>query len=114
MCPARSVASAVPVIPRKLRYDITAGRATFTCLGDVGILTKRPTRAAAKLRKDTWLFRPSPARALAACFIPFPTPVEDSLLSKSDAELRSHIASVLDSAYELDKEIGRGGMGIVF
>ena len=40
--------------------------------------------------------------------------MEDSLLSKSDAELRSHIASVLDSAYELDKEIGRGGMGIVF
>ncbi len=41
-------------------------------------------------------------------------PVEDSLLSKSEAELRSHIASVLDSAYELDKEIGRGGMGIVY
>ncbi|MEK6611970.1 MAG: protein kinase [Gemmatimonadota bacterium] len=40
--------------------------------------------------------------------------MEDSLLSKSDAELRSHIANVLDSAYELDKEIGRGGMGIVF
>jgi serine/threonine-protein kinase len=40
--------------------------------------------------------------------------VEDSLLSKSESELRSHIASVLDSAYELDKEIGRGGMGIVF
>ena len=40
--------------------------------------------------------------------------MEDSLLSKSEAELRSHIASVLDSAYELDKEIGRGGMGIVF
>jgi len=40
--------------------------------------------------------------------------VEDSLLSKSDSELRSHIANVLDSAYELDKEIGRGGMGIVF
>jgi serine/threonine-protein kinase len=40
--------------------------------------------------------------------------VEDSLLSKSEAELRSHIASVLDSAYELDREIGRGGMGIVF
>lgn len=47
-------------------------------------------------------------------FHTFPHPVEDSLLSKSDAELRSHIASVLDSAYELDKEIGRGGMGIVF
>ncbi|MEK7240928.1 MAG: protein kinase [Gemmatimonadota bacterium] len=40
--------------------------------------------------------------------------MEDSLLSKSESELRSHIANVLDSAYELDKEIGRGGMGIVF
>lgn len=40
--------------------------------------------------------------------------MEESLLSKSDSELRSHIANVLDSAYELDKEIGRGGMGIVF
>ncbi|MBA4071233.1 MAG: hypothetical protein C0497_05255 [Gemmatimonas sp.] len=40
--------------------------------------------------------------------------MEESLLSKSEAELRSHIASVLDSAYELDKEIGRGGMGIVY
>ena len=53
-------------------------------------------------------------RTLRSCFLPFPTPVEDSLLSKSESELRSHIASVLDSAYELDKEIGRGGMGIVF
>ncbi len=35
-------------------------------------------------------------------------------MSKSESELRSHIANVLDSAYELDKEIGRGGMGIVF
>ncbi|MBM3906526.1 MAG: protein kinase [Gemmatimonadetes bacterium] len=40
--------------------------------------------------------------------------MEESLLSKSEAELRSHIASVFDSAYELDREIGRGGMGIVF
>ena len=40
--------------------------------------------------------------------------MEDSNLSKSESELRSHITSVLDSAYELDKEIGRGGMGIVF
>ncbi len=40
--------------------------------------------------------------------------MEDSLLSKSEAELRSHIASVLDHAYELDREIGRGGMGIVY
>ena len=53
-------------------------------------------------------------RALVPGFLPFATSVEESLLSKSDSELRSHIANVLDSAYELDKEIGRGGMGIVF
>lgn len=40
--------------------------------------------------------------------------MEDSLRSKSDATLRSQIARVLDESYELDHEIGRGGMGIVF
>lgn len=102
------------MIPRKLRYDITAGPATFTCLGDVGTLTKRTRRAAAKLRKDSVFSARRPlARGRRVSYLS-PPPVEDSLLSKSEAELRSHIASVLDSAYELDKEIGRGGMGIVF
>jgi serine/threonine-protein kinase len=40
--------------------------------------------------------------------------VNDPRLSKSDAELRSHVVRVLDSQYEVEKEIGRGGMGIVY
>jgi serine/threonine-protein kinase len=34
--------------------------------------------------------------------------------SSSDAELRTHIERSLSSSYELDREIGRGGMGIVY
>ena len=40
--------------------------------------------------------------------------VSDSRLSQSDAELRSHVMRVLDAQYEVEKEIGRGGMGIVY
>ena len=32
----------------------------------------------------------------------------------SDAELRAHVEKVLASQYELDRELGRGGMGIVY
>ncbi len=35
-------------------------------------------------------------------------------ISQSDAELRSHVVRVLDAQYEVEKEIGRGGMGIVY
>ena len=41
-------------------------------------------------------------------------PVPDPLLSSSEAELRAHIERVLSARYELDREIGRGGMGIVY
>ena len=102
--------------PVTLRYDITAGPATFACLGDVG--TAKGERGGAGPRAGGQAGARDPARSRSRArpphFLPFPTPVEDSLLSKSEAELRSHISSVLDSAYELDKEIGRGGMGIVF
>jgi serine/threonine-protein kinase len=40
--------------------------------------------------------------------------VSESRLSQSDAELRSHVMRVLDAQYEVEKEIGRGGMGIVY
>jgi eukaryotic-like serine/threonine-protein kinase len=40
--------------------------------------------------------------------------VSDSRISQSDAELRSHVVRVLESQYEVEKEIGRGGMGIVY
>ncbi len=35
-------------------------------------------------------------------------------ITQSDAELRSHVVRVLDAQYEVEKEIGRGGMGIVY
>ncbi len=40
--------------------------------------------------------------------------MSDSRLSQSDAELRSHVVRVLDAQYEVEKEVGRGGMGIVY
>jgi serine/threonine-protein kinase len=40
--------------------------------------------------------------------------VEEPQITQSDAELRSHVERVLSSTYELDREIGRGGMGIVY
>lgn len=45
---------------------------------------------------------------------PPPDSVNDSRISQSDAELRSHVMRVLESQYEVEKEIGRGGMGIVY
>ena len=38
----------------------------------------------------------------------------EPVVSASEAELRSHVERVLSSSYELDREIGRGGMGIVY
>lgn len=40
-----------------------------------------------------------------------PEPVASSA---ADAELRAHVERVLSAQYELDREIGRGGMGIVY
>jgi serine/threonine-protein kinase len=40
--------------------------------------------------------------------------VPDPVVSSSDAELRAHVERALSANYELDKEIGRGGMGIVY
>jgi predicted Ser/Thr protein kinase len=51
---------------------------------------------------------------MLASATPIPSLVEDPQITQSDAELRSHVARVLAPTYELDKEIGRGGMGIVF
>lgn len=38
----------------------------------------------------------------------------DPRISQSDAELRSHVVRVLAVQYDVEKEIGRGGMGIVY
>ena len=39
---------------------------------------------------------------------------EDPSVSASSSELRAHIERVLTAHYELDTEIGRGGMGVVY
>ena len=45
---------------------------------------------------------------------PPPLNVSDSRLSQSDSELQSHVVRVLAPQYEVEREIGRGGMGIVY
>ena len=40
--------------------------------------------------------------------------VSDPVVSSADSELRAHVERVLSDHYELDCEIGRGGMGIVY
>ncbi|MGQ0646756.1 MAG: serine/threonine-protein kinase [Gemmatimonadaceae bacterium] len=38
----------------------------------------------------------------------------DPLFPASDSDLRAHVERVLSDGYELDREVGRGGMGIVY
>jgi len=40
--------------------------------------------------------------------------VSDPVVSSADSELRAHVERVLSDHYELDSEIGRGGMGVVY
>ena len=42
------------------------------------------------------------------------TRVPDPVVSSTDPELRAHVERVLATDYELDREIGRGGMGVVY
>jgi serine/threonine-protein kinase len=50
-----------------------------------------------------------------ACFtLPPSRRVPDPLASAADDELRAHVQRALAAHYELDCEIGRGGMGIVY
>lgn len=47
--------------------------------------------------------------------LPSPSRVSEPVPSSAeDAELRAHVEQALSAAYELDQEIGRGGMGIVY
>jgi serine/threonine protein kinase len=45
---------------------------------------------------------------------PITRQVNEPKISQSDAELRSHVVRSLEATYEVDREIGRGGMGIVY
>ena len=40
--------------------------------------------------------------------------MSEPVVPPSDSELRAHVERVLSSHYELDREIGRGGMGVVY
>src|SRR5579872_1248663 len=40
--------------------------------------------------------------------------LSEPAVPSSDAELRTHVERVLSAHYELDQEIGRGGMGVVY
>jgi serine/threonine protein kinase len=51
---------------------------------------------------------------LSVSTTPIPVKVDEPQITQSDAELRTHVERVLDATYELDREIGRGGMGIVY
>src|SRR5437870_2881389 len=60
------------------------------------------------------IFRAEPRlRRLSSQPPPPPQPV-DSGASAASSELRVHIERVLSAHYELDSEIGRGGMGVVY
>src|SRR5215218_5267819 len=50
----------------------------------------------------------------ASCLTLPPPRVPDPLASAADDELRAHVERALSAHYELDREIGRGGMGIVY
>jgi eukaryotic-like serine/threonine-protein kinase len=50
----------------------------------------------------------------ASCLTLPPLRVPDPLASAADDELRAHVERALAAHYELDCEIGRGGMGIVY
>jgi serine/threonine protein kinase len=51
---------------------------------------------------------------LSVSATPIPGKLDEPQITQSDAELRNHVERVLDATYELDREIGRGGMGIVY
>ncbi len=51
---------------------------------------------------------------LSVAQTPIPNNLDEPQITQSDAELRSHVERVLSATYELDREIGRGGMGIVY
>src|SRR5262245_13967831 len=45
---------------------------------------------------------------------PRATRLSEPVVPSSDSELRTHVERVLGTHYELDCEIGRGGMGVVY
>src|SRR3954466_12622603 len=66
---------------------------------------------------ELWLRARMPHSRLASGVVRVATRaprVSDPVVSSADSELRAHVERVLSDHYELDSEIGRGGMGIVY
>ena len=59
------------------------------------------------------LYEGSPRGILERFAYPKSPAVIDPRISQSDAELRSHVMRVLESQYDVDKEIGRGGSSLI-
>src|SRR5512132_1712279 len=59
------------------------------------------------------ILRAAPSPRLSRLPPQSPLPVDPSA-SASSSELRAHIERALSAHYELDSEVGRGGMGIVY
>src|SRR5881227_419396 len=81
----------------------------------------RRSAPAAKARRisfpELWLRARMPHSRLASGVVLVATRaprVSDPVVSSADSELRAHVERVLSPHYELDTEIGRGGMGVVY
>src|SRR5438270_1509636 len=81
----------------------------------------RRSAPAAKARRisfpELWLRARMPHSRLASGVVRVATRaprVSDPVVSSADSELRAHVERVLSDHYELDSEIGGGGMGIVY
>lgn len=90
-------------LPCSRRYAQTAHPATFCRRGDVG-----PAGPAV-----------CPAGVCPQCYLVVtsavpPEPFVPDSSQPADADLRALVERVLAGSYEIDREIGRGGMGIVF
>src|SRR5213078_1751312 len=91
-----------------------AGIATSKRLVDV----VHPAEKARRISfPELWLRARMPHSRLASGVVRVATRaprVSDPVVSSADSELRAHVERVLSDHYELDSEIGRGGMGIVY
>src|SRR5438067_6470056 len=91
-----------------------AGIATSKRLVDV----VHPAATARRISfPELWLRARMPHSRLASGVVLVATRaprVSDPVVSSADSELRAHVERVLSDHYELDSEIGRGGMGIVY
>src|SRR5216110_291091 len=91
-----------------------AGIATSKRLVDV----VHPAATARRISfPELWLRARMPHSRLASGVVRVATRaprVSDPVVSSADSELRAHVERMLNQHYELDSEIGRGGMGIVY